>query len=233
MNKNITKIWTSITVNERELDWIRLLISMRSQCGKENRKNLDVLLEDLLNDREYQKLAISPMEDMLGNTIIRGTATVTVLLLSHQKIDKEILEELLYNLFFIYHSKEDKIPLALTYDISGTRYLSSILVNRGIELREEFKVKVAECISKLAKSIKEEDADFETDIKLITSFILRTDIEKSLKKKVIKEFTEEVATSVYDEINGHLHNNFGLNFVEFIDAKSELAEVFELLCEKV
>lgn len=231
MNESVKKVWTNEKVDKRELEWVRMLLSTTGQNEKDEMENLENLVEELLNDKEYQKLAISPMKDNLGNTILRGTATVTLLLLFSKMIDEEILDELLHNLFFVYHDKEGKSPLLLNYNISGQHYLSLIVTNKEIKLKKEYVEKVAECISQLANSITEDDNNVKTDVKVITSFMLRNDVPTSLKEKVIKGFTEQVAMLVYEELNGYLYEYLDLHADDFINTESELSEVIEALRE--
>lgn len=230
MNENKKK-WSEEEFDKQEYELLRYMTLFNDSLDVS--KEFRVKMLSLLDDIEYQRLAISLVTSSeLGYTSFRGPATVSFLLNGADTLNKEIKEELLHNLLYEYIDEEHKIPLILGKDLSNYRYIYLVVTDVAISLNVKQQEKIAECLCQIVKEM-EEVLPYENDVKLITSFILRKDIKNSFKLQVINKFDEVVANAVYEEVEVFLNNRFDLSVEDLTDGTSELSEVFDLIVDKL
>lgn len=229
--KENKKKWSEEEFDKQEYELLRYMTLFNDSLDVSEEFRIKML--SVLNDIEYQKLAISLLTSSeLGYTSFRGPATVSFLLNGEDTLNKEIKEELLHNLLYKYIDEEHKIPLILGKDLSDYRYIYLVVTDVAISLNVKEQEKIVECLCQIVKEM-EEVLPYENDVKLITSFIFRKDIKNSFKLQVINKFDEVVANAVYEEVEVFLNNKFDLSVEDLTDGTSELSEVFDLLVDKL
>lgn len=233
MNENKKK-WSEEEFDRQEYEFLRYtLLYSKSLAKKSMMKKYEEKLSNVMEDLEYQRMAISPITSSeIGYTTFRGPATVSFMINFNEALSEEIKEELLYNLMHLYIDEENTIPLLLGKSVSNYRYIYLVVTDKAIALKTEYQEKIAGCLCKIVKEMQEEGLVNE-DIESIISFILRNDIENSLKEQVITEFDEEVANEVYKRIETYLSNNFDLSIENLWLVDSKLSKLLTKLAEKL
>lgn len=229
MNENKKK-WSEGEFDRQEYELLRYMTLFNNSLDVS--KQFKVKMLSVLNDIEYQKLAVSLVTSELGYTSFRGPATVSFLLSENDFLNEEIKEKLLHNLLYEYIDEEHKVPLILGEDLCNYRYIYLVVTDVAISLNVKQQEKIAECLCQIVKEMKEV-LPYENDVKLVTSFILREDIENSFKLQVINKFDEVVASAVYEELEVLLNNNFDLSVEDFTYGNSEYSKIFHLLMKKL
>ena len=191
--KCINRIWKASDVEWTEYRLLKIvtLWSKENEIIKERMKEW---FETMIINQEYQKLAIEVVEDDEDFYSLRGTVTSKLLLIMAEKVNKDILDKLLYNILYSYQDEEEKIPLFFTGETFDCNYALTIICTPEIKLKKEYQERIAELLIEHAKSSEE------FDVKLFTSFLLRKDVKREYKEKVIEALETEQLAAIDSEI---------------------------------
>lgn len=237
--KCINRIWGASDVEwtEYRLLKIAVLWSKENEVVKER---MEEWFDTMIINKEYQKLAIEVVEDDEGFYSLRGTVTSKLLLIMAKKVNKDILDKLLYNILYSYQDEEETIPLFFTGESFDCNYALTIICTPEIKLKKEYQERIAKLLIEHAKNTEE------FDVKLFTSFLLRKDIEHEYKVKMIEALETEQLAAIDSEILILYGECFLGSFmdIEKLDAeelvatesketKGEISEIIELIAQKL
>lgn len=237
--KCINRIWGALDVEwtEYRLLKIAVLWSKENEVVKER---MEEWFDTMIINKEYQKLAIEVVEDDEGFYSLRGTVTSKLLLIMAKKVNKDILDKLLYNILYSYQDEEEKIPLFFTGESFDCNYALTIICTPEIKLKKEYQERIAELLIEHAKNTEE------FDVKLFTSFLLRKDIEHEYKVKMIEALETEQLAAIDSEILKFYYEYFSGFFMDIENFEDEetvasdnqevdgkITEIIELIAQKL
>ena len=218
---------------KREYELLRFISIDAVKFSDEAKNKLEAIIEELINNEEEIRYAITVKKDIFGMNQLAGVVTTLFILVQLEKINPDISEKLMENLLYKFQKRKDNIPLILTgEEILGASYLEFLLENTEYKIPEIYHSKIGIC---LIRSIEKK-----VNFSLLTSYFVRTDIPIKNKKFVIDALDDEVLYRLIDEWNKSFMNSIvdslkreSLEFLNEKEAEEFLRELKSMHKEKV
>jgi len=230
---------------KREYELLRFISSTEQFSIKEFQK-IEEIQKEIISNEEYMKYAIIITEDRFKVKHFNGIVTVACIIMGLEKINPEIAEQLMENLFFAYQDKEKNVPMALAgIKVLDASYLVHLLVNKEYKIDKKYHSAITKCVMQIAQK--------ESDSALLGLYFVRDDIPIECKKLVIDSLDEDVLYRVTKEweesFNAFLEESLEFDSLDFMDDESDkfdydledddedfgnlISEVIELINEKL
>jgi len=136
----------------------------------------------ILNDKGYQRYAVG-LSKKCDISMLNGAVVPSLLITNHEQVDKDILNELLNNIIFNYIDEKNEYPLMFVKDFAGIPYISLILVQSNLKLKDVFQKEITNKV--ILKNSKE------FDYALTKVFLMSEIINIKYKKTLIDSISEE------------------------------------------
>lgn len=184
-------------------------------------------INSILRDHEYQKVAIKLEKNDMGITTLVGIITPSFMFVNHADINSDILEELIHNILFNYVDKDKKLPIMFVKDIFGISYITHMLIQPNLILKDCFQEKITEGILMLYSK----KCDKEIIKCFLTSPAIAFKYKKSLLEKMNKEelfgilcgLKEDIDTGIYRIMSEIDDDEF--DFENFDDEEEEIGDI--------